>query len=68
MAHEGRYYNRRNLLVRKITEAELAEKYRKRFARERETDEKTGDGVLDDADNDEKGYTTGSTLRARQVR
>lgn len=34
MAQDGRYYTRRNLLVRRMTEAEVADAYRERFARE----------------------------------
>jgi hypothetical protein len=35
MANDGRYYVRRNLLVRQMTEAEVADAYRDRFIRER---------------------------------
>jgi hypothetical protein len=35
MANDGRYYIRRNLLVRRMTEAEVVESYRDRFDRER---------------------------------
>jgi hypothetical protein len=39
MAQDGRYWLRRNLLVRRMTEAEVAEAYRDRFARERLTEQ-----------------------------
>lgn len=51
MANDGRYFIRRNLLVRKMTEAEVAEAYRERFARERVAGEEGGGGALVDADN-----------------
>jgi Schlafen, AlbA_2 len=35
MANDSRYYIRRNLLVRRMTEAEVADSYRQRFERER---------------------------------
>jgi schlafen family protein len=35
MANDGRYYVRRNLLVRRMNEPEVAEAYRQRFERER---------------------------------
>jgi hypothetical protein len=44
MANDGRYYVRRNLLVRKMTEAEVAEAYRERFTRERVAGEEGEDG------------------------
>jgi Schlafen, AlbA_2 len=50
MANDGRYYIRRNLLVRRMTEAEVAEAYRERFARERVAGEEGG-GVPVDAAN-----------------
>lgn len=51
MANDGRYYIRRNLLVRKMTEAEVAEAYRERFARERVAGEEGADGPLIDVGN-----------------
>jgi hypothetical protein len=51
MGNDGRYYIRRNLLVRKMTEAEVAEAYRERFARERVAGEDGGGGgVVEAAD------------------
>jgi Schlafen, AlbA_2 len=42
MANDGTYRLRRNLLVRKMTEAEVAEAYRERFIRERALGEEEG--------------------------
>ena len=53
MANDGRYYVRRNLLVRKMTEAEVAEAYRERFTRERVAGEGEdgGSGVAANIEN-----------------
>jgi hypothetical protein len=50
IANDGRYYIRRNLLVRKMTEAEVSEAYRERFARERIVADE-GSGNLGDAES-----------------
>jgi hypothetical protein len=49
MANDGRYYVRRNLLVRQMTEAEVAEAYRERFARERVAGEEDAGGGVGNA-------------------
>lgn len=62
MANNGQYYIRRNLLVRAMTEAEVAEAYRERFIRERVfAEEEAGGAAANTADEVEARVHHGLT-------
>jgi hypothetical protein len=64
MANNGRYYVRRNLLARQMTEAEVADSYRRRFERERKAlePEPTPDSGADQAESRVRSGLTGPEL------
>jgi hypothetical protein len=66
-ANDGRYYLRRNLLVRKMDEAEVAEAYRDRFERERLAWEVLSDSPSRDLeDNTHRGLSSGELALYRE--
>jgi hypothetical protein len=65
MANDGRYYIRRNLLVRRMTEAEVADSYRQRFEREQQS-LGTSEGSADNSGEIETRMRHGLT-RAEQA-
>src|SRR5262249_5974122 len=70
MSNDGRYYLRRNLMVRRMNEAEVAEAYRERLTRERlalEPDAPTGAALADEVDSRiHHGLTSGELAMYRE--
>lgn len=68
MANDARYYIRRNLLVRRMTEAEVADSYRQRFQRERRAlePEPPPDAGPDPADRVRRGLTDAEFAQYQQ--